>query len=78
MKEYTIVYKNKPSEEVAAVGKHELIKSHFEGDEKKFENEVSKLIWNELTMQCVLDVSENKVISQIFTADVNPYGWRNA
>ncbi|WP_424961756.1 hypothetical protein [Ekhidna sp.] len=78
MKEYTIIYRNRQSEEVAAHGKSDLIKHHFDGDEDKFKNEVEKLVWNELSMQCVLDVSKDKVQSQLFTADVNPYGWRNA
>ena len=78
MKEFRVIYKNKPSELVASPGRKELIKDLYGGNESQFKNEVDKLVWDELSMQCVWDVQEDKVTSQLFTADVNPYGWRNA
>ncbi|MEP0986447.1 hypothetical protein [Ekhidna sp.] len=78
MKEYTIIYKNKPSEVVAAAGRLDLIKIQFDGDENRFKQDVKKLVWDELSMQCVLDIASDQINAQLSTADINPYGWRNA
>jgi len=78
MKEFRFVYKSKPAEDVAYPSRSVLIQEHFNGDDNRFSSEVEKLIWDELTMKCVYDVKSGKVFTDLATADINPYGWRNA
>lgn len=77
MKEYIVIYRNNTSREVAVTGKAELIKEYFGNSEEQFKKEVSLLRWTELSMECMLDVNTGKISSEIFSADVNPYGWRD-
>lgn len=44
MKEYTVVYKNKPSEVLHAYDRGELIKDYFQNDTARFKKEVDKVI----------------------------------
>lgn len=76
MKEYTIIYKDNTSKQVEVADQTDLIKQYFDGNEERFKKEVSLLRWNDLTMQFVLDVKSGELSKEIFSADVNPYGWR--
>ncbi len=78
MKEFTVIYRNGDSKTINAPDKSVLIQDHFEGDQKKFRNEVSRLIWSSLSMHFVEDIDSKQKHAEITTADVNPYGWRNA
>ncbi|MTI21163.1 hypothetical protein E1176_09045 [Fulvivirga sp. RKSG066] len=78
MREYTIVYKSGKSEMIECADKAELIKYHFANDKTKFKNEVSRLMWNTLTMRYVEDIASEKIDAEISSADINPYGWRDA
>ncbi len=78
MKEYTVVYKDGSTKEIACQDKADLINNHFENSEEKFKNEVVRLMWNTLTMRYVEDVAAGKVNAELSSADVNPYGWRDA
>ncbi len=77
MKEYTVIYKNKPSKVLHAYDRTELIRNYFQNDTDLFKKEVSRVVWSEISMQCVLDTETGKVSSELFTADINPYGWRD-
>lgn len=79
MKEYRVIYKGlKKSEEVMVPDKKALIRVLFDGDETKFRSEVKSLVWSTCGMQYVEDIQNEKIHAEITTADVNPYGWRNA
>lgn len=78
MKDYTIYYKNGTTESVSYPDKNSLIASHFNGDKHKFNNEVERLSWQTLSTLYTEDIQTNECHAQIITADVNPYGWRNA
>lgn len=56
MKEFTVIYRNGDFEIINAPDKSLLIKNHFDGDEKKFRNEVIRLIWSSLSMHFVEDI----------------------
>lgn len=77
MKEYTIIYRNDTSKQVEVADKTDLIKQFFNENEELFKKEVRLLKWSELSMECTLDVDSGKISSEIFSADVNPYGWRD-
>ena len=76
MKEYTVVYTSGRTEEVEYPDKETLIREHFGNSVKRFRNEVSRLMWNTLSIQYVEDVQNESNFAQITSADVNPYGWR--
>lgn len=78
MKEYTIIYKDSTTRDVQVTDKAELIREHFGGSEEEFKKQVSFLKWSELSMQCTLDTTTGKITSEISSADVNPYGWRDS
>ena len=78
MKEYLIVYKNGETTKVNCADKESLVDEYFEGDKEKFKNEVERLIWSSLSIHYVEDVQKEEIDTEITTADVNPYGWRNA
>ncbi|MDX1628232.1 MAG: hypothetical protein R3345_06000 [Fulvivirga sp.] len=77
MKEYTVIYKSGKSEVIECADKESLIRHHFNDDEDRFKNEVTRLLWSTLTMRYTEDVGSGEVNAEITSADVNPYGWRN-
>lgn len=76
MREYTIIYNAGNSEEIICPDKETLIREHFSSNISKFEREVALLKWSSLSTEYVEDIRTGKASAQIFTADVNPYGWR--
>jgi len=77
MKEYTVFFHNGDERKISCSGKKELVKIVSDGDEKLFKEKVDRIIWSTTAMHYVEDVKTNTVNSQITSADVNPYGWRN-
>ena len=79
MKEYTVVYKGtRKSEMIMVPDKKTLIQEMYNGDVRKFKEEVQSLQWSTTSMHYVEDVQSEKIHAEITSADVNPYGWRNA
>lgn len=76
MKEYTIIYVSGKSEEIESPDKTTLIREHFNNDMSRFQNEVARLTWTTLSTEYIEDIQAGTKHAHIFTADVNPYGWR--
>ena len=76
MKEYTIIYVSGDSEIVESPDKSTLIREHFKGDGERFLADVARLKWTSLSTEYVEDIQSGTSHANIFTADVNPYGWR--
>ena len=76
MKEFTVIYTDGRTETLSSPGRRTLLKDHFDNDEEKFRSEVSMLKWTTLATEYVIDVQNGENNAQIFSADVNPYGWR--
>ncbi|MFZ6052493.1 hypothetical protein [Halocola ammonii] len=77
MTDYTIIYKDGKTEQLECAGKKELIEILFDGQEKSFKDKVSSLKWSTISMRYIEDVETGKIDSEITSADVNPYGWRD-
>ena len=78
MKEFTVIFRSGNSKKITSPDKPTLIKEHFNNNEEHFTKEVSRLMWSSLSMHYVEDIDSQESHAQITTADVNPYGWRNA
>ncbi|MEM9857433.1 MAG: hypothetical protein AAF843_08760 [Bacteroidota bacterium] len=77
MREYEVCYKDGTSQEIEVADRKELVNRLFNGSEDKLKNQVVLLKWQTANMFFTEDVASGKIESQITTADVNPYGWRN-
>ena len=77
MNDYTVIYKDGKTKELECAGKKELIEILFDGQENIFKDTVAKLKWSTISMRYIEDVATGKIDSEITSADVNPYGWRN-
>lgn len=77
MREYEIFYKNGETKNCQAEDKKDLIEKMFEGDEEVLLETVKLLKWSTGTMLYTQDPAQDKINSEITTADANPYGWRN-
>ncbi len=56
--------------------KSALIKEIFEGDQTRFQNEVSMLSWQMQGIHYTENVAQGEIDGQLTSADANPYGWR--
>jgi hypothetical protein len=77
MREYEIFYKDGTTANCDAADQNDLVDQLFDGNEKELIDKVKLLKWSTLTMMYTKDPAEEKINSQITTADANPYGWRN-
>lgn len=71
-----VIYNDGHSETVGYPDKQTLIREHF-GSRQDFEDKVRMLKWTTLSTEYVEDISSGKTSAHIFSADVNPYGWRS-
>lgn len=76
MREYQIFYRNGDHAIVECESKTDLICQHFNNDETKFKNEVSRLRCSVQTSHYIEDIGSNKATIEVGGADINPYGWR--
>jgi hypothetical protein len=77
MREYEVFYKDGTTVNCEATDQRDLIDQLFEGKEEKLKEKVKLLKWSTGTMIYTQDPTEDKINSEITTADANPYGWRN-
>jgi hypothetical protein len=77
MREYQVFYKDGTTVDCNAADKKDLIEQLFEGKEAILLEKVKLLKWTTGTMVYTQDPAEEKIDSEITTADANPYGWRN-
>lgn len=77
MREYEVFYKDGTTVNCNAEDQKDLVRKLFAGDEQELINKVKLLKWSTGTMLYTQDPAEEKINSEITTADTNPYGWRN-
>ncbi len=77
MRDYEVFYKNGTVENCSAADHTELADKLFDGKEEELINQVKLLKWSTGAMIYTQDPAEDKINSEITTADTNPYGWRN-
>jgi hypothetical protein len=76
MKEYLVIFKDGHTECLNYPDKKTMITDHF-GTEEQFKSKVDMLKWTSLATEYVEDIRNGNKSAQIFSADVNPYGWRS-
>lgn len=76
MREYTIHYRNGESKVHHCDDKSSLIKEIFEGDQTRFQREVTMLSWQMQGIHYTENVERGEIDGQLTSADANPYGWR--
>jgi hypothetical protein len=77
MREYEVFYKDGNTVNCSAADRKELAQQLFNGNEKELIEKVKLLKWSTGAMVYTQDPAEEKINSEITTADANPYGWRN-
>ncbi|WP_375580604.1 hypothetical protein ABWH96_06125 [Marivirga tractuosa] len=77
MREYEVFYKDGTTVNCNAADKNDMVDQLFNGNEKELIEKVKLLKWSTGAMVYTQDPAEEKINSEITTADANPYGWRN-
>ncbi|WKV13950.1 hypothetical protein [Marivirga harenae] len=77
MREYEVFYKDGTTVNCSAEDRKNLADQLFHGNDDELIDKVKLLKWSTGAMIYTQDPAEEKINSEITTADANPYGWRN-
>lgn len=77
MTDFTVTYLNGEVKEITSPGLSYLVKDHFNDSKEELKSMVEMITWRSDGVFYARDVQADETSSQLITADVNPYGWRN-
>jgi len=78
MREFVLNYLDGKVEKINAPSLALLIKEHFNGSEKELKEQVKTVAWSTVSAHYIRDVQKGETKAELISADVNPFGWRNA
>jgi hypothetical protein len=78
MKEFTVQYLDGKIEKLVSPSLSILTDEHFEGSSELLKKKVKTISWRAEGVYYTRDVQADETSARLISADVNPYGWRNA
>jgi len=78
MKEFVLNYLDGKVKKINSPSLSLLIKEQFDDSEKLLKEKVQSIAWSTIGAHYVRDVQKGETKAELISADVNPFGWRNA
>jgi len=78
MKEFTLQYLDGRVEKMVSPSLSILTKEHFDGSSELLKKRVKTISWRTEGVYYTRNVQSDETSARLISADVNPYGWRNA
>ncbi len=78
MKEFIIRYLDGKVRKINAPSISILKQEHFKGNDREVKEKVKTISWSTGATYYTRDVQTGETKAELISADVNPFGWRNA
>jgi len=78
MKEFVLRYLDGKVRKLSAPSLSVLKKDHFQNSDKKLKEIVKNISWSTGATYYTRNVQTGETKAELISADVNPFGWRNA